>query len=144
MHYAQIVGKCQLHILTDYADCMDTPAERLKLAREEAGFGSAREAALAMGISYDTYIHHERGTRGITASSAESYARRFRVASEWILYGKGVGPAPSTDPTDDDLASMIENALRELPVGVPLGEFPRLVAPALRVQLERFRADREA
>jgi len=132
-----------MHRLADYGDDMNTPAERLKSAREAAGFENPRQAALALGHKYETYYQHETGQRGITAAKAEIYARRFRVTSEWILYGKGDGPSPSADPTDDDLAAMIENALRELPVGVPLGEFPRLVAPALRAQLERFRVDRE-
>lgn len=132
-----------MHRLLAYSADMDTPADRLKRAREEAGFSSAREAALAMGLSYDTYAQHESGIRGFPAKKAELYARRYRTTVEWLLFGRGDAPVASSEPTDDDLAAMIENALRELPVGTPLGEFPRLVAPALRVQLERFRVDRE-
>ena len=67
---------------------MKDSAIRLRQARERAGYDSAKAAAEAMGVSVATYIQHENGTRGIPASRAERYAKFFRVAPEWILYGK--------------------------------------------------------
>ena len=64
--------------------------QRLKLARERAGYETARAAATAMGVSPDTYAQHENGTRGFR-SKAERYARFFRVAPEWLLFGRGEG-----------------------------------------------------
>jgi SOS-response transcriptional repressor LexA len=67
---------------------MSDAPERLRRAREKSGYSSAKAAAEAMGVSVPTYIQHENGTRGYPASRAERYARFFRVAPEWLLYGK--------------------------------------------------------
>lgn len=66
-------------------------AERLREARERARYTSAKSAAEAMGVSVATYIQHENGTRGIPADRAERYGRFFRVAPEWLLYGRQRG-----------------------------------------------------
>ena len=62
-------------------------SDRLKQARAKAGYSSAKAAAEAMGIPVATYIQHENGSRGFPASRAERYAKFFRVAPEWLLYG---------------------------------------------------------
>lgn len=67
---------------------MSDASNRLKRAREKSGYSSAKAAAEAMGVSVPTYIQHENGTRGFPASRAERYGRFFRVAPEWLLYGK--------------------------------------------------------
>lgn len=69
-------------------DYMDTPNERLRAARERAGFHTAKEAAQAMGVPVSTYIGHENGHRGFPAKRAPQYARKFKVSEEWLLYGK--------------------------------------------------------
>lgn len=62
----------------------------------KAGYSSAKAAAEAMGVPVATYIQHENGVRGYPASRAERYARFFRVAPEWLLYGsKGITPEPA-------------------------------------------------
>jgi phage repressor protein C with HTH and peptisase S24 domain len=61
--------------------------ERLKYARESAGFESARQAAEAMSVPPATYASHENGTRGIKIEDFKQYARRFRVAPEWLAFG---------------------------------------------------------
>lgn len=63
------------------------PPERLRLARERAGYDSATEAARAMGISVPSYTHHENGTRGFTKHAAR-YAQFFGVSLDWLLAGK--------------------------------------------------------
>lgn len=63
---------------------------RLKSARERAGYQTAKAAAEAMGVPTATYIQHENGVRGLPAPRAERYAKFFRVAPEWILYGKSM------------------------------------------------------
>lgn len=35
-----------------------------------------------------TYIQHENGSRGLPADRAQRYGRFFRVAPEWLIYGK--------------------------------------------------------
>lgn len=67
---------------------MRDPSERLKSAREKAGFESAKAAAEAMGAAVATYIQHENGTRGFPAKAAEKYATFLRTTPEWLLYGR--------------------------------------------------------
>lgn len=87
MHIALPKGKCLLHHSINYPMLMSDAADRLKQARERAGYTSAKSAAEAMGVSVATYIQHENGTRGFPSGRAERYARFFRVAPEWLLYG---------------------------------------------------------
>lgn len=78
---------------------MDTIADRLRRARAEAGYETAKQAAEAMGVSVPTYTQHENGTRGVPAGRAARYARFFHTTPEWLLYGRRVtsayGPAPA-------------------------------------------------
>lgn len=123
---------------------MVTPNERLKIAREKAGYDTAKLAAESMGVPVSTYIQHENGIRGFPAKRAPQYARKFKVSEEWLLYGKGDGPTIPLEPSEDELAALLAEAMEEIPAGTKLGEWPRLVAGALHAQLAQFRADREA
>lgn len=67
---------------------MPSPHERLRKAREEAGYQSASDAARAMGVGETAYYNHENGWRGLSRG-AERYARFFRVSVDWLLFGKG-------------------------------------------------------
>jgi SOS-response transcriptional repressor LexA len=87
MHDASSGDKCLLHHSFDYLSVMSEAGDRLKQARRKAGYETAKDAADAMGVSVATYIQHENGTRGFPAGKAERYARFFRVAPEWLLYG---------------------------------------------------------
>jgi transcriptional regulator with XRE-family HTH domain len=62
--------------------------ERLKLARKDR-FASAREAASALGLSYDTYIQYERGIRGMSIEHADRFARFFGADFTWLATGRG-------------------------------------------------------
>lgn len=74
---------------------MQEPKERLRQARERAGYASASDAARALGMPVSTYASHENGQNGLTPKSAERYARAFRVNPEWLLYGRGeIEPRP--------------------------------------------------
>lgn len=68
---------------------MNTPAERLRWARKEAGYEHAADFARALGIGKSTYGHHENGTRGFKPVSARRYARRLGVPAAWLLAGEG-------------------------------------------------------
>lgn len=87
-----------MHQSMRYAFCMSSAAERLKQARENAGYESASSAAEAMGVAVSTYVQHENGVRGFPANRAERYARFFRVAPEWLLYNRG---EPNADVTSE-------------------------------------------
>jgi len=71
----------------------DQVAERLQIARRAAGFTDAAEAAAALGVAYPTYAAHENATRGIRPEAASKYARRYKVSLDWLLEGRGAGPA---------------------------------------------------
>lgn len=58
--------------------------KRLKQARVDAGYRSAREAALSNHWPESTYRAHETGTRTIGQDDAERYAKRFRAAGARI------------------------------------------------------------
>lgn len=64
------------------------PSDRLRTAREKAGFDKTVDAARAYGWGESTYISHENGTRGLKPGVAKKYAKAFKVPAEWILYGE--------------------------------------------------------
>lgn len=66
----------------------DVP-DRLKEARELAGYANAADAARAMNIAVSTYQAHENGSRGVTRQAVERYARFFRVNLTWLMTGRG-------------------------------------------------------
>ena len=63
----------------------DLPHDRLRSARERAGFESAAEAARTFGWPESRYRHHENGTRGIPLKHAEAYGRAYKVSPAWIV-----------------------------------------------------------
>jgi hypothetical protein len=67
--------------------------ERLRAAREYAGFDTAIAAAEAVGVPYPTYAGHENGSSGFRADKGALYARRFKVRFEWLMRETG----PMTD-----------------------------------------------
>lgn len=112
---------------------MSTMNERLKWAREQAGFEDAPSAAEALGVVESTYYGHENGSRGFKRDSAAKYARRFKVSLEWLLTGRGqpkagpattravgyIGAGAQVEPVDDHaLGAGLDEV--DLPPGVPL------------------------
>lgn len=67
--------------------------KRLTVARKQAGFDTAKGAAEALGVNYQTYAGHENGSSGFRAPTGRKYARRFKVRFEWLMNGDG----PMTD-----------------------------------------------
>ena len=68
---------------------LDAPHQRLRFAREQAGFARASDAARAMGIEEPTYLGHENGSRGLSRAAAR-YARFFGVSLDWLIDGRGM------------------------------------------------------
>jgi phage repressor protein C with HTH and peptisase S24 domain len=64
------------------------PHQRLRYAREEAGYESATAAAQAIGVDVPTYLGHENGSRGLSRA-ASRYATFFNVSLDWLLDGRG-------------------------------------------------------
>lgn len=90
-----------------------TPNERLKRAREQAGFASMREACDRFGWPYETYKKHE-GNRPIDPDMAPDYGRKFGVDPGWILWG--INP-PSWDETSQLIR--LRGNLRSVPKLTP-------------------------
>src|SRR5437016_10079188 len=68
---------------------LEAPHQRLRFAREQAGFTRASDAARAMGIEEPTYLGHENGSRGVSRAAAR-YARFFGVSLDWLIDGRGM------------------------------------------------------
>lgn len=70
------------------------PKDRLRLAREAAGYESPTDAARAFPrlINQNTLISNENGNRDLSRRAAEKYASVFGVSAGWLLYGEGEGP----------------------------------------------------
>jgi len=76
---------------------------RLQKARVLAGYGTAVEAAKAVGVNDRSYAQYENGKRGF-GSKVTLFASAFNVRPEWLLTGeepasetgapKDQGPAP--------------------------------------------------
>jgi transcriptional regulator with XRE-family HTH domain len=72
--------------------------DRLKLARENAGFKQPSDAARRFGWSEHTYKSHENGIRGIRLPVAQKYAEAFGVSVAWLTTGaNGPERAKQTD-----------------------------------------------
>lgn len=71
---------------------MDTPAKRLKYAREKAGYPSATKAAEARGWNPSTYRTHENGQRNYGLNDAKRYGPAFKVPWLWLLTGDQLAP----------------------------------------------------
>lgn len=93
--------------------------DRLKTARTDAGYESASEAARALGINVATYVHHENGTRGFNIEAATKYSRRFGVALEWLLTGRG---------TNKTSAGVVDTTQPNATIQ-KIEEFPQILIP---------------
>ncbi len=66
---------------------MSDKADRLKQARERAGYSTALMAAEAMGVAVASYTQHENATRGFRNDAAARYAAFFKVPVDWLTFG---------------------------------------------------------
>ncbi len=63
--------------------------ERLKHARIDAGFSTAKEFALTNDLKISTYNLHEAGTRSMAFEIIELYANLLNLNVTWLLTGSG-------------------------------------------------------
>lgn len=73
-------------------------AERLRAAREKAGFETAVDAVRAFGWKESAYRHHENGTRGFGPDAAKRYGRAFKVKPGGLLGLDRVDDGPPPEP----------------------------------------------
>lgn len=64
---------------------METSAERLRKARIDAGYATAKDAVDAFGFKEAAYRHHENGTRAFPLAAAVRYARAYKVTPGYLL-----------------------------------------------------------
>jgi hypothetical protein len=64
-------------------------ADRLRRARQAAGYSRAVEAIRAFGWNKSTYYGHENARRGIARDQIVVYATAFHVARDWLASGQG-------------------------------------------------------
>ena len=65
-------------------------SERLKAAREQAGYTSASAAANRFGWTVSTYLAHENGTRGLGLEEIEKYSKAFRTDKTVLAFGPNI------------------------------------------------------
>lgn len=84
-------------------------AKRLEQARKDRGFRTPKDAARFFNWTYETYIQHEQGIRGISRAAGK-YAKAFRVSEGWLLTGedKGLPTKVSGEEAVKDLLSRID------------------------------------
>jgi len=90
--------------------------ERLRAAREHAGFATAALAAEAVGVPYPTYAGHENGSSGFPSSKGEIYSRKFKVRFEWLMSGRGPMleiAAPALSEIDAEIARLLPDVPEE-------------------------------
>jgi transcriptional regulator with XRE-family HTH domain len=68
-----------------YSNIMLTFGARLKQARVDAGFSSAQQAALRLGIDPHTYRMYERGDREADYQSLLRMCALFGVTVDYVL-----------------------------------------------------------
>jgi hypothetical protein len=83
-----------------YDAAMKSRGERLRWARRQAGFKTARAACEQFGWSEGTYRSHERGVRDFKYETAVIYGRKFKVNPKWLMDGKGDIKPQIGPPTD--------------------------------------------
>lgn len=91
------------------SDGMDDPAARLRIARLRAGYETGKEAAEALGFPVSTYLSHENGSRGISAKRAVTYARKYKVREQWLLYGVGDGPGAEQKGETAEIVDIVQH-----------------------------------
>lgn len=102
---------------------METPARRLKWARERAGYKTARDAAEAFGWAPSTYYGHENGDRKFKIEAAKRYALALNVPWAWLMGEDGESPvaeSPAVEVVRVDGRGLPSNTGGE-PSLVPLG-----------------------
>lgn len=115
---------------------MTTASDRLRTARERAGFRRAADAATRFDWPKSTYYGHENGSRKIQADVAALYARAFKCSPEWLLYGRGNAENTSSRDatiavTEDDAPVIeVEAKASTLPTDAGLVQVYNVVASA--------------
>jgi len=66
---------------------MSTLNERLRRARQKAGYNTATQAIDLFGWKSSTYRAHENGQNNYGVEEAKAYAKAYGVTPSWLLIG---------------------------------------------------------
>lgn len=119
---------------------MDTAHSRLKEARRQAGYRSAKAGAERLAQPYPTYAAHENGSRAYDRNDATRYAKAFGVRPEWLLFGElGAEPITQTQDPQSPLAPIVK-AITDALDGLTEEE-QRMIAIVVKRQRDLFRPE---
>lgn len=62
--------------------------ERLKQARENAGYAIPQDFCTKHDLPLEAYLQHESGERGIKASNAQQYCKLLKITLDWLIIGQ--------------------------------------------------------
>ncbi len=104
---------------------LNLPSERLRWAREQAGYRSAAAFARAADVPEVTYRAHEKGPRavggrGLSEQAARLYAEHLGVSWAWLLTGIGEPFAKAGDAGGGQGAAAGGGQRFDLPAGASL------------------------
>lgn len=83
---------------------MNTVAERLRLAREQAGLSQGQVARM-LGLHRPTISEMEAGRRRVTAEESATFARVYEVSVAWLT---------GSEDSDNEVDDRVRLAAREL------------------------------
>jgi phage repressor protein C with HTH and peptisase S24 domain len=111
------VNMIAVYTLCD-SQLMKSMGDRLKDARQAAGYTSARGAATKHGWTVSTYSGHENGQNKYGDDEAKDYGRAYGVNAGWLLTGEGrrerlKGPR-SLNEVDGSFGPETEEAVRSI------------------------------
>lgn len=103
------------------------------------------DAAIGRAISRERSVANKiiNGKVEFDVAYVEGLARAFDVSREEILRRAGV--LESSGPSlisEDELTEILADAQSQIPVGLPYAEFPRALAEAAKLRIERLLDDR--
>lgn len=104
---------------------LDTPGKRLRFARERAGFRTAKDAAMKVGIHEVSWRAYENDQHGY-ARKATAIAKALGVNIEWLLEGGQViepelPDVPAGDAGSGSLSADIE-MVRRVDISYAMGD----------------------
>lgn len=104
---------------------MDQPHDRLRLARQNAGFEGPSDAARKLKLNPNTFTSNENGNRPISRKMAEVYGGKLGVSAGWLLYGEG--EADRLSSFDVPLLSKVSAGMLKQREGVREADIERFI-----------------
>lgn len=125
-----VVNMISVNTLCDARSMEQTMGERLRKARIDAGFASARSAAVKHRWSPSTYAAHENGQNDFKPDVAAKYAKAFHTSPAWLLTGETESRTPTAAIDGVEIVGIAgAGELGEIDFSVNIGTLGRAPAP---------------